>query len=114
MNAARDIITPGLNVTTEDELPDHGGDQLMSPELPLTHPSRYPEELLRIPGYTFERDLARGGMGCVRVYRRDRDGRPGVVKSLRWDCNQPERLQREIAVARRLAPHPHVIPIEEW
>jgi serine/threonine protein kinase len=73
-------------------------------------PSDFPEQPPRIPGYSFERDLERGVVGCVWLYRRDHDGAPFACKSPRNNPVAIERFRRETNVIRRLN-HPHVIRI---
>lgn len=82
----------------------------MRPHIPSRFP--FPESLPTIPGFSFDRNLTRGGTGCLRLFRRNRDGQPFVARSMRLDCGQVPRFRREIEVPRCLAPHPHVIRIE--
>jgi serine/threonine-protein kinase len=65
--------------------------------------------------YTIERELGRGGMATVHLARDLRHDRWVALKVLRTELRSalgPERFQREIHVAGRLA-HPHILPLFE-
>jgi serine/threonine-protein kinase len=65
-----------------------------------------------VPGYTIEEKRGAGAMGVVYRARRETDGRPVALKTIRPACApRPAdlaRFQREIAILQKLE-HPHIV-----
>jgi serine/threonine-protein kinase len=68
----------------------------------------------RIGGYVIERELGRGGMGCVYLAHDDRLSRKVALKSvaphLAWSDTERERLRREARAAAQLS-HPGICTV---
>jgi serine/threonine protein kinase len=71
---------------------------------------------LNIPGYTVEKEVARGGYGAVYRARRDIDGGPVAIKVMASrvaaDDNAIAKFKRELEIARQLQ-HPHIVRVFE-
>jgi serine/threonine-protein kinase len=110
--------TPGLPATVAQPAPAAATPTAGPAETPFPLPpaSTAPPALPAVPGYRVERVLGQGGMGVVYLARREADGSPAAVKTIRPAAQGTgpavARFLREADILRGLR-HPHIVAFRE-
>src|SRR5205823_2744491 len=88
----------------------------------LDQANRGEESLAPLRGYTFVRELGRGGMGAVALIQRSptqeqQTQEPLALKVMRPDLaatpTARDRFEREVEISKALV-HPHIVSLRDW
>jgi eukaryotic-like serine/threonine-protein kinase len=106
-----DIEALAASITLPDTVPSDAGGTTIRPNIP--HIALDLAELPALSGYVLGEEIARGGMGTVRIATQRPIDREVAVKSIRIDRADPRAvtsLVREAIIAGRLE-HPNIVPV---